>query len=85
MDLTSVSNFLFKRKNVIDKIDIARVPLGGRIFEMLGEDPFLTSQLGFTYINAVQSQGVIATAKHYINNDEEYLSYASSSVMAFYY
>lgn len=53
-------------------INIARVPLGGRIFEMFGEDPFLTSTLVVPSVIGIQSEGVVATAKHFIDNDQEY-------------
>jgi beta-glucosidase len=51
---------------------VARVPLGGRIFEMFGEDPYLSATLAVQSVNGIQSQGVVATAKHYIDNDQEY-------------
>lgn len=53
-------------------INIARVPRGGRIFEMFGEDPYLTSRLAVPSVIGIQSQGVIATAKHFIDNDQEW-------------
>lgn len=53
-------------------INLARVPLGGRIFEMFGEDPTLTATLVVASVNGIQSQSVVATAKHYIDNDQEY-------------
>jgi len=64
---------LIKGTNIMlgPDINIARVPLGGRIFEMFGEDPYLTSRLVVPSVMGIQSQKVIATAKHYINNDEE--------------
>lgn len=49
------------------------MPLGGRIFEMFGEDPTLTSTLVVPSVNGIQSQQVVATAKHYIDNDQEYV------------
>jgi beta-glucosidase len=53
-------------------INIARVPMGGRVFEMLGgEDPYLASRLVIPYVKGVQSAGVLANAKHFINNDQE--------------
>ncbi|MFP4974130.1 glycoside hydrolase family 3 C-terminal domain-containing protein [Paenibacillus sp. CN-4] len=51
--------------------DIARLPWGSRNFESLGEDPLLQSKLGVAYVNAVQSYPVIATAKHYLLNNQE--------------
>jgi beta-glucosidase len=53
-------------------MNIYRSPLGGRNFEYFGEDPFLASKVAVAYIRGVQSQGVIATAKHYLANDSEY-------------
>jgi beta-glucosidase len=50
-----------------------RTPYGGRAFEGYGEDPYLSSQIAAADIQGVQSQGVIATPKHYIGNDQETL------------
>jgi len=62
-------------------INLARVPLGGRIFEMFGEDPTLTSTLVVASVNGIQSQQVVATAKHYIDNDQEYQRFGISVVV----
>lgn len=51
--------------------NLARVPQGGRNFEYLGEDPYLTGSMGVNEIRAVQSHGVIAMAKHYVANEQE--------------
>ena len=53
-------------------VDIYRAPMNGRNFEYLGEDPYLAAHMAVPYIEGVQSQGVIATVKHYAANDEEY-------------
>jgi beta-glucosidase len=53
-------------------VNIARAPMNGRNFEYMGEDPFLASQLAVSYINGVQSQGVVATVKHFVANNQEY-------------
>jgi beta-glucosidase len=53
-------------------MNIYRSPMGGRNFEYFGEDPLLASRIAVSYIRGVQSQGVVATAKHYIANDSEY-------------
>ena len=45
-------------------IDIARDPRAGRHFEDLGEDPELVSELAVAETHGIQSQGVLATAKH---------------------
>ncbi|KAG1449592.1 hypothetical protein G6F46_012167 [Rhizopus delemar] len=52
-------------------INFMRTPEGGRGWESGGEDPYLTGVLGTETILGVQSQGVIATAKHYILNEQE--------------
>ena len=46
------------------ELNVARVPLDGRIFETYGEDPYLTSVMGVANIEGVQSQGVMDMAKH---------------------
>jgi beta-glucosidase len=50
---------------------IARVPKNGRNFEyMSGEDPYLGYTLVKGAIDGIQSQGVIANAKHFVLNSE---------------
>ncbi|NOY57653.1 MAG: DUF4434 domain-containing protein, partial [Calditrichaeota bacterium] len=53
-------------------INIARVPQGGRTFESFGEDPYLMSRMAVAYIDGVQSQRVIACAKHFAVNNQEW-------------
>src|SRR2546421_12541692 len=43
------------------QLDIARVPVFGRLFEAFGEDPVLTGQIATRYIQGVQRHHVIAT------------------------
>ena len=51
---------------------LARVPLNGRNFEYAaGEDPFLGYHLIHGAIAGIQSENVIANAKHWVNNNEE--------------
>lgn len=52
-------------------LNLLRVPEWGRAYESLGEDPFLTSQLGDADIEGIQSEGVIADVKHYIDYNQE--------------
>jgi beta-glucosidase len=52
-------------------INIARTPLNGRTFEAYGEDPYLAGQIAAGNVDGIQSQGVIADAKHYIANNQE--------------
>jgi len=53
-------------------VNIARSPVGGRNFEYLSEDPYLNGAIVVPYIQGVESQGVVATVKHYALNDQEF-------------
>jgi beta-glucosidase len=53
-------------------IGIARVPTAGRNFEYLcGEDPILGAKLVQPVVKGFQENGIMANAKHYINNEIE--------------
>ena len=52
-------------------VNIMRTPLGGRAYEAYGEDPFLQGVLATSWIQGLQSQGVMASIKHFIENDQE--------------
>jgi len=53
-------------------VNINRLPICGRNFEYIsGEDPYLASELVVPFIRGVQSQGVIATVKHFAANNQE--------------
>ena len=43
----------------------------GRGYNTLGEDPFLTSQIGAAEIEGIQSQHVMAQVKHYVGYDSD--------------
>lgn len=62
-------------------INIKRSPLGGRNFEYLSEDPYLTGELAKNYINGVQSQNVGVSVKHFAANSQEYNRMSSDSVV----
>jgi beta-glucosidase len=51
-------------------LDIARTPLGGRLPEAFGEDPYLTGVLGAAYVRGVQ-ENVVAMVKHFVVNNFE--------------
>jgi beta-glucosidase len=53
-------------------VNIYRAPMGGRNFEYFGEDPYLASRMAVADIEGIQSQGVIATVKHYAGNNQEW-------------
>ena len=51
---------------------LARVPTGGRNFEYIsGEDPVLGAKMAHASVTAIQAEGVIATVKHYVLNNQE--------------
>ena len=52
-------------------LNIDRVPESGRAFEGYGEDPFLVSTMGVADIEGIQSQGVLADAKHLVAYSQE--------------
>ncbi len=60
-------------------VNLYRASLNGRNFEYFGEDPFLAARLAVGFITGVQSQGVIATVKHYAANNSEFDRYNLSS------
>lgn len=63
----------YRNKNVLlgPGANIYRVPLNGRNFEYLGEDPYLTTKMVVPYIQGVQSNGVAACVKHFALNNHE--------------
>lgn len=63
----------FRGKDVIlgPGINIIRTPLNGRNFEYMSEDPYLISKMAVGYIKGVQDQGVSASLKHFIANNQE--------------
>ena len=46
-------------------LDLARDPRWGRVVETYGEDPFLVSEYGIRMTKAIQSHGIVSTAKHF--------------------
>ncbi len=54
-------------------VNIYRIPLNGRNFEYMGEDPYLASRMVVPYIQGVQEKGVASCVKHYMANNQEYM------------
>ncbi|MDG1732349.1 MAG: glycoside hydrolase family 3 C-terminal domain-containing protein [Thalassotalea sp.] len=52
-------------------VNLARLPLYGRNFEYMGEDPILAAKLVVPEVKAIQSHDVAANAKHYALNTQE--------------
>lgn len=52
-------------------INIQRIPTGGRTYEYLSEDPFLSSRLSVQYTKGVQDNGVAVCVKHFALNNQE--------------
>lgn len=51
---------------------LGRHPAGGRNWEGFGADPVLQGVAAYETILGIQSQGVIATAKHFVGNEQEH-------------
>ena len=62
-------------------VNIYRAPMCGRNFEYFSEDPFLASRTAVAYIKGIQSQGVSATIKHFMGNNQEYDRHNSDSII----
>ena len=52
-------------------INIQRIPTGGRTYEYLSEDPFLSSRLSVGYTRGAQDHGIAVCLKHYALNNQE--------------
>ncbi|MFT3889470.1 MAG: glycoside hydrolase family 3 C-terminal domain-containing protein [Arachnia sp.] len=54
-------------------VDLARDPLGGRVGEAFGEDPFLAGRIGAAHVTGLQGAHVVAQVKHYVAYNGEHL------------
>jgi beta-glucosidase len=55
-----------------------RTTIAGRNFEYFSEDPYLTGVMAVAVATAIQAHDVIAMAKHYVVNDQEYERFRAS-------
>lgn len=62
-------------------INTKRTPLCGRNFEYYSEDPVLSGELAASYINAVQSEGIGTSLKHFACNNTETKRMKSNSLV----
>ena len=51
---------------------LGRMPAGGRNWEGFGSDPVLQGAAAAATIKGIQDEGVIATAKHFVANEQEH-------------
>ncbi len=65
--------FAYRGKDVMlgPGTTIARMPLNGRAFEYMGEDPYLAGEMAVPYIKAAQANGVACCLKHFALNNQE--------------
>ena len=63
----------YRNKTVLlgPDVSICRVPLNGRNFEYMSEDPYLSGIMAVPYIQALQNNGVAACVKHFALNNQE--------------
>ncbi|HEX2781958.1 MAG TPA: glycoside hydrolase family 3 C-terminal domain-containing protein [Ilumatobacteraceae bacterium] len=53
-------------------VNLHRTPIGGRNFECMSEDPYLTARTAVAYVQGLQSEGVASCIKHFVGNDTEF-------------
>ncbi|HYZ46895.1 MAG TPA: glycoside hydrolase family 3 N-terminal domain-containing protein, partial [Actinomycetota bacterium] len=62
-------------------VDIARVPLAGRVFEAFGEDPLIQAKNAVAVTRGIQRHPVSATVKHYnVYNQETDRFFVSANI-----
>ena len=52
-------------------VNIQRLPVGGRTYEYLSEDPILSAALALRYTEGVQDEGTAVCIKHFAVNNQE--------------
>ena len=81
--LLSVELYTHKIDSILGPgINLHRVPLNGRNFEYLSEDPFVTGKISAALIRGVGKYGNSATVKHFAVNSQEYYRREVDSVVS---
>lgn len=62
-------------------MNIHRTSICGRNFEYYSEDPLLSAQMAVPFIQGVQEKGIIATAKHLVVNNNEFLRFDCNAIV----
>ena len=72
--------FAFRGKDILlgPGVNMARMPLNGRAFEYMGEDPYLAGEMVVPYIKAAQANGVACCIKHFFLNNQEVDRFAAN-------
>ncbi len=72
--------FAFRGKDILlgPGVNMARLPLNGRAFEYMGEDPYLAGEIVVPYIKAAQANGVACCLKHFFMNNQEVDRFAAN-------
>lgn len=68
-------------------VNMARDPRWGRTPETYGEDPYLTSRIGVSFVKGLQGDDsrylkVVSTPKHFAGNNEEHNRFSCKAVMS---
>ena len=63
-------------------VNIKRSPLCGRNFEYFSEDPVLAGEMAGSFIQGLQDNGVAATLKHFICNNQEFERMTTNAVVS---
>ena len=62
-------------------VNMARIPVCGRNFEYMGEDPFLAGEMAASYVRGAQEGGVVTTVKHFACNNSDYNRHKENAVV----